>query len=230
MESSLHRQLKNLYAPSDDAAEVSVDGYRIDAVVDDVYVEIQQSSLAAIRGKIKKLIRKNEVLVVKPLASRKYLLRRDQENGPVVRSRYSPTRKTFADFFLDFVHFVEIFPHPNLKIEILLTEQEEERLTVKPRRRRQKDYKVIDKRLRSIEDRMMLATAEDLSRFLPAELPTEFTTAHIAREKEIPRWLAQKMAYCLRVAGAIELAGKEGKSNLFRLVDAEPGKTRRRAA
>ena len=43
METSLHRQLKAVYAPAA-AREVRVDGYRIDAVVDGELIEIQGSA------------------------------------------------------------------------------------------------------------------------------------------------------------------------------------------
>jgi len=49
------------------------------------------------------------------------------------------------------------------------------------------------------------------------ELPAAFTTADIARLASIPRWLAQKMAYCLREGKMIELIGKRGRANLYRV-------------
>jgi hypothetical protein len=53
---------------------------------------------------------------------------------------------------------------------------------------------------------------------LPDDLDQQFTTADIARLSEIPRWLAQKMAYCLRQTGAITIAGKRGNAVLYTLV------------
>jgi hypothetical protein len=49
MESTLHRELKLVYGGTHDDVEVCVDGYRIDAVVDGTLVEIQRSSLGALR-------------------------------------------------------------------------------------------------------------------------------------------------------------------------------------
>ena len=53
MESSLHRQLKELYAPSPEHREVVWDRWRIDAVRDNELIEIQHGSLSAIRDKIR---------------------------------------------------------------------------------------------------------------------------------------------------------------------------------
>ncbi len=50
---------------------------------------------------------------------------------------------------------------------------------------------------------------------LPENLPEQFTTADMARAAEIPRWLAQKMAYCLRRMEAITLSGKRRNALLY---------------
>ena len=44
----------------------------------------------------------------------------------------------------------------------------------------------------------------------------DFSTEDIARLAGIPRWLARKMAYCLRKTGATTIAGKRGNSVLYR--------------
>ena len=49
----------------------------------------------------------------------------------------------------------------------------------------------------------------------PASLTEPFTTAELAEALGQPRWLAQKMAYCLRVVGEISEAGKQGKATRY---------------
>ena len=57
METSLHRQLKHHYAADSDSVEVTVDGYRIDAIdANGMLIEIQHSGLGSIRNKIKVLL------------------------------------------------------------------------------------------------------------------------------------------------------------------------------
>ena len=51
MESTLHQQLKRMYAKDESDREVSVDGFRIDAVSGGQLIEIQCASLSAIREK-----------------------------------------------------------------------------------------------------------------------------------------------------------------------------------
>jgi hypothetical protein len=215
METSLHRQLKTLYSSSTAEQEVTVDGYRIDAVRDGQLVEIQYGSLGAIREKIRDLLENHDVLVVKPLAARKYLVNKTKRGGRVKSARYSPTKQTFHNLFDDLVHFVNVFPHPRLTIEAILTEQEEHRVPAQKRRRRSKGYRVEDRKLTSLGKRLRLATLGDLLSMLSPQLPTPFTTADIAHTSEIPRWLAQKMAYCLRKTEAARTVGKRGNALLY---------------
>ncbi|NOX53089.1 MAG: hypothetical protein GXP27_01345 [Planctomycetes bacterium] len=224
METTLHRQLKQHYGGSGGLQEVTIDGYRIDAVQDGWLIEIQTGTLAGIRNKVRRLLDNYSVLVVKPLVVRKYLIRWNRPGGRVVSSRYSPSRGHLYDVFEDLVHMVEVFPHPNLALEIVLTEQEEHRV---PAPRRRKGYRVQDRLLREITDRVRLETAADLVALLPRPLcqlasQEPVTTLEIAREMAIPRWLAQKVGYCLRRTGAARVVGKKGNALLYRIELAGP--------
>src|SRR5262249_31800045 len=83
VETSLHRELKECYCDDDAGREVSVGGYRIDAIVDGALIEIQQASLAALRTKTRALLETHDVVVVKPLSALKTILRLKRRNGPV---------------------------------------------------------------------------------------------------------------------------------------------------
>ncbi len=224
METTLHRQLKELYSPAVGQQEVAVNGYRIDAIDGDKLIEIQYGSLGAIREKIRDLLNDHDVHVVKPLAGRKYLVNRKRRGGRVHSSRYSPRRESFLDVFDDFVYFVNVFPHPRLTVELLLTEQEEHRVPGKRRRRWQKRFAVEDRILRCVNQRFVLSTRNDLLRLLGVDFTAPMTTADIAKQCDIPRWLAQKAAYCLRKTGTADVVGKRGNALLYQV----PKKTRSR--
>lgn len=215
METSLHRQLKEIYGGTAQQIEIVLGDYRIDVVDGKRLIEIQFGSLGAIRKKIECLIKSHKVHVVKPLAARKYLVKHATKNGDIISQRFSPTRQSFFHMFDDLVHFVGPFPHKNLTLEVILTVEEEHRVVSKKRRRYGKDHRVYDHGLRSIEDRREFRTVADLVGMLPAELPAEFTTADLAEQASIPRWLSQKMAYCLRNTGGIEIVGKVGNALLY---------------
>ncbi len=221
METSLHRELKEFYCDDHARREVSVRGYRIDAVVEGTLVEIQQASLAALREKTRALLETHSVIVVKPLSALKTIVRLKRRNGPVASRRTSPRHETIHDIFQDLVHFIAVFPHPRLTLEVLLTEQEETRVPKRKRWFRSKDYTVADRRLVAVRSRHVFQTAADLAQLLPAGLDSQFTTADIARLAKIPRWLAQKMAYCLRRTGVITIAGKRRNAMLYALSPAD---------
>src|SRR5260370_41738669 len=94
MEPSLHRELKECYCDDAAAREVNVRGYRIDAVVDGMLIEIQQASLAALRQKTKVLLETHAVTIVKPLCCLKTIIRLKRKAGPIASTRNSPRHET----------------------------------------------------------------------------------------------------------------------------------------
>ena len=226
METSLHRQLKERYADERAQVEVPLKGYRIDAISGDELIEIQHGSLAAIRDKIRKLCRKHQVRVVKPIVARKHLVKLDRKNGEVASRRLSPKRGKQLDLFGELVYFTKTFPHKNLVLEFILVEVEEWRYPGHGRRRRRRnnDFQVEDQKLLDVVDSFELRTRADLLSYLPDDLPSPFHTGHLAEALEIDRWIAQRIAYCLRETGATRLVGKERNTLLYKV------KRRRRAA
>jgi len=136
METSLHRELKKLYAGHDARTEVALDKFRIDAIKGGVLIEIQHGSLAAIRDKVRRLLDTHAVLVVKPIVARKLLVKQASPAGRVLSRRLSPKRGKLLDIFEDLVYFTRVFPHPKLTLEIVLVEVEEWRYPGHGRRRR----------------------------------------------------------------------------------------------
>jgi hypothetical protein len=230
METSLHRQLKALYAGDSAATEVRMGPYRIDVVQGKLLVEIQHGSLRAIRDKVQALCKSHDVLVVKPIVARKTLVRLCAKGREVSR-RLSPKRGTLLDVFDELVYFTRAFPHPRLSLELRLVEIEELRKPGHGRRRRwrRKDHVVIDQQLLSVGEPYRLNTTADLVSLLPGTLPATFHTGDLAKQIDQPRWIAQRIAYCLREMGATESVGKQGNSLLYRTSGIQ-SKRRKRAA
>jgi hypothetical protein len=217
METSLHRDLKALYAGGDARVEVVLGGYRIDAVAGDQLVEIQHGSLAAIRDKVRRLLERHRVLVVKPIVARKVLVKRSDKGGRVTGRRMSPKRGRILDLFDELVYFTRVFPHERLALEVPLVEIEEWRYPGHGRRRRWRagDHEVEDRKLVSVDRVYRLRTASDVGRLIDCPLPRPFHTGHLARALSVERWFAQRIAYCLRSIGAIEEVGKTGNTRLY---------------
>jgi len=229
METSLHRELKRIYAGPEALTEVVLDKYRIDAVSAGTLIEIQHGSLAAIRDKIRRLLEKHPVLVVKPIVARKLLVKQQAAGGEVRSQRQSPKRGKLLDIFEELVYFTRVFPHPRLELEVVLVEIEELRYPGHGRRRRWRasDHVVADQRLVSVGQRTRLVAARDLLSLVPGKLPKKFDTADLAERAGVARHVAQRIAYCLREMRAIEPIGKQGNAIVYRVV---PGSRRRPAA
>jgi hypothetical protein len=219
METSLHRQLKAHYAGVDGVQEVVCDGYRIDAVRGEELVEIQHGSLAAIRDKIRRLLRKHCVRVVKPIVATKLLVKLDAPGGAELSRRRSPKRGVLLDVFDELVYFTRVFPHERLTLEVVLVDVEERRYPGRGKRRRRRragsEFQIEDQLLVNIAASKTFATTDDLLRLLPRRLPAEFHTGHLAERLKASRWTAQRIAYCLREMKAVRVVGKQGNAILY---------------
>ena len=218
VETSLHRDLKNLYADQDAQFEVPLGRYRIDVVVGERLVEVQHGSLAAIRDKIRKLVQDHDVTVVKPIVARKKLVKLSKKGGRVKGRRLSPKRGQLLDLFDELVHFTRAFPHPRLTLDVPLVDIEELRYPGHGRRRRWRkdDFQIEDQRLLEVHETHTFRTANDLIRIVPDGLPDPFHTGHLAESLNVHRWIAQRVAYCFRNMGAVEQVGKDGNTLLYR--------------
>jgi hypothetical protein len=217
METTLHRQLKALYAGPHGSMEQTVEGYRIDAVRDDLLVEIQHGGLSAIRRKTARLLESHAVLVVKPLIARKEIVRLTKRGGKQLSRRQSPKQATLLDLFHELVHFTQVFPHPRLTLHVPLVEIEERRYPGHGHRRRwrKNDHVTEDQRLLAVVAVHQFRTAADLLALLPPELPHPFHSGHLAEALSIHRGVAQRITSCLRQTGAAELCGKTGNTLLY---------------
>lgn len=218
MESSLHKQLKELYADKGAEVEQKLGRYRIDVVCDDELIEIQHGSLAAIRDKVADLTTKHRVLVVKPLIICKRLVKLKSQGGRIVERRLSPKRGSILDLFDELVYFTSVFPHPNLTLEVPLVDIEEWRYPGHGRRRyrRQNDHVVDDQKLTKLHEIRRFQTRRDLLSLIPSNLPDPFHTGHLAEAMNVSRSKAQQIAYCLRKTAALDDCGKQVNARLYR--------------
>jgi hypothetical protein len=219
METSLHRALKRLYGDQDVQFEVPLGAHRIDVIADGRLVEIQLGSLAAIRDKVRTLLKDHCLVVVKPIIVRKTLIRRASKGGPVTHRRKSPKQGTILSLFDELIHFARVFPHPRLTLAVPLIDVEEWRYPGHGRRRRwrQDDYQVEDQHLTVVHETRRFRTAADLAGLIQCPLPAQFHTGHLAQSLRIPRRTAQRIAYCLRQTGAANAVGKQGNARLYQL-------------
>jgi len=210
-EKPLHASLKQWYARPGDRFEVPVDGFVIDIVRDDLLIEIQTRNFASINSKLCKLTRSYEVRLVYPVVLEKWIVR----SG--VR-RKSPKRGRLEDLFWELVSIPQLLSNPNFSLEVLMISEEELRRYDGKRKWRRRGWVVEGRRLVDVLDRRLFGASTDWLTFVPDGLQS-FTTKDLATIAATRRDLAQKMAYCLRHARMIELIGRQGRANLYRVAE-----------
>ena len=214
-EKPLHASLKQWYARPGDQFEVPVDGFVIDIVRDDLLIEIQTRNFSSIKSKLNKLALSHPVRLIYPIVQEKWIVRLPVNGGEVMR-RKSPKKGRVEDLFWELVSIPQLLSNSNFSLEVLMIREEEVRRYEKKRRWRRKGWLIEGRRLLKVVDQRLFVASTDWLRFLPQGLES-FTTSDLATGMNTRRDLAQKMAYCLREGRMIELIGKRGRANLYRV-------------
>jgi hypothetical protein len=217
-EKPLHASLKQWYACPGDRVEVPVQGFVIDLVRGDLLIEVQTRGFSSMKQKTTTLLEFGyRIRIVHPIPIVKWIVKVDAD-GTVLSRRRSPRRGKPTDIFAELVSFPEFLAHPLLEVDVLLT-VEEEYLSLAPGGSwRRKGWAVVERRLVEVVDTLLLKNPEDLTRLLPDGLPKTFTTADLAVKLGRPRRSAQQMAYCLRKAGVLHVAGRRGNNVEYQVV------------
>lgn len=229
-EKPLHASLKQWYARPGDQFEVPVDGFVIDIVRDDLLIEIQTRNFASLKSKLTKLTRSHRVRLVYPILQEKWIVRLATGDGTVAIRRKSPKRGRLEDLFWELVSIPQLLSHPNFSLEVLMIRAEEVRRYEGKRAWRRRGWVCEGRRLLEVVDQRLFGKGADWLGFLPDGLES-FTARDLATGMDTGTELAQKMAYCLREGRMIELIGRRGRANLYRLQPPKnrvSGKTSRR--
>jgi len=207
-EKPLHAALKQWYACGDDRLEASVDGFLVDIMRGDLLVEIQTRNFAALRRKLFELTLRHRVRLVYPIAREKWIVKVSQAAGERLSRRKSPKRGALEDVFEELVSFPGLVSNANFSLEVLIIREEEVRRHDANRAWRRKGWVTQERRLLDVVARRLFETPSDFDALVPSTLPEPFATSDLAGAIGKPRWLAQKMAYCLREMGALTPIGR----------------------
>jgi len=213
-EGSLHAALKARYAASiaDARVESAVDGFVVDVAGPNEVVEIQTGSFGSASRKLERLVGSHAVVLVYPIPIEKWLVRVDAD-GRVLGRRRSPKRGLPLDLFDELVHIPALAAHPDFRIEILLTREEEIRgpIAEGAKYRYPREWRRLDRRLLDVIETRRIDTPADLLCLLPCGLPEPFTTADIVVATGCSKRLAMRTVYCLERSGAISRLPRRGR-------------------
>ncbi len=223
-EKSLHAALKEWVAQPGDQFEVKVDNFIIDIVRADLLIEIQTRNFSAMKRKLSTLLDSHPIHLLHPIPREKWIVRQTVSGDPISR-RKSPKRGRVEDIFNELVYIPHLLPHPNLTLEVLLTQEEQILRNDGKGSWRRKRWSIYDHRLLDVVDRAIFKSMADFRDLLPSTLPQPFTNADLAGALSCPVRLAQKTTYTLRESGAIMLVGKRKRALLYEINPPELKKT-----
>ncbi|WP_420641176.1 hypothetical protein [Candidatus Leptofilum sp.] len=216
-EKSLHAGIKAWYGRATDQFEVKVDGFVIDIVRGEQLVEIQTRHFGAMKRKLARLLDNHPVLLLHPIAQEKWIVRETAVGQPISR-RKSPKKGQLLDIFSELMRIPHLLPHPNLVVGAVLTQQEEIWRDDGQGSWRRKGWSLHDHRLLDVMGMHTFATSTDLLTLLPPDLPQPFTNKQLAKLAKIRLNMAQRITYTLARCDVVEQVGKDGRSNLYRIL------------
>ena len=214
-ERSLHRALKERYAAAGGKTEQAIDGFVADVLIGERIVEVHTGSFSPLRRKLPRLLERFPVTLVYPIAMDRYIVRVPEDPRAPTTRRKSPKHDTVFMVFSALVGIPALLQHPNLTLDIVMTVEEVVRATVSHGRRWRRDWISVDRRLLDVAHTHTIGEMADLFALLDADLPEQFTTAHLATAMKSSRRLGQQAAFCLREAGVAEICGKQGNALVY---------------
>jgi hypothetical protein len=220
-EKPLHASLKQWYARPGDRFEVAVGGFVIDIARDDLLIEIQTGNFASIKAKLIKLVHRHRVRLIYPIVREKWIVRSATDHHGRVIRRKSPKRGRWEDLFREMVHIPQLLANRNFSLEALMIDEEQARRYEGKRQWRRGGWAIEARRLLEVVDQRLFQESADWRACLPTGLES-FTARDLARAIDTRGELAQKMAYCLRKGRVIELIGRCGRANLYRVLAPNP--------
>jgi len=216
-EGPLHQALKAHYSPADARQEVSVGSFVADVVhADERIFEIQTGGFGSLRRKLETVLEQHRVVLVHPIAQVRYIIKLTDDPDQEAKRRRSPKRGSVAAVVGELVSIPHLLDHPNFELEVALIEEEEIRRHQAGGSWRRRGWRTVQRRLSRVLETRRFTCARDLFGLLEQPIPDVFTTADLAASMGEPRWLAQKLAYCLREAGQVEICGKQGNALCYR--------------
>ena len=216
-EKPLHAALKAWYSEPDDQFEVRLGRFVIDIVRGEQLIEIQTRSFSSMKRKLHTLLKQgHSVHLVHPVASEKWILKRNTETNEEEKRRKSPKRGSVENVFVELVSFPTLLNEANFSLEVLLIQEEEVRHYVGNKAWRRRGWATEERRLLQVVAQHTFNTPADFLTLLPPTLPETFTTRDLAKATRKHLTIARRMAYCLREMGVIQTEGKQGRSILYK--------------
>ena len=218
-EKGVHNTLKHYYEPDTDCHEVAVGGYVADIVGENGIIEIQSASFGKLREKLRCFLAAARVTVVWPCVVNKRIIRVDTETGEIISERRSNVHRGEYDIFRELWSIREFLSDPRLTICIAQLEADEYRPAEQRRGRGRKGANNgIERYPTMLAGELILECAGDYLRFVPTNLPEQYTSKDFAKAAGVHIQIAQSALLVLNTIGVVERCGKQGNSYIYKNV------------
>ncbi len=215
-EKSMHRVIKSYLEQRQECHEIKVGRFHADIKNEAGIFEIQTRSLSPLKRKLEAFLPEYPVTVVIPLAEKKYVCWIDMQTGELTKRRLSPKKESFYTLARELFALQDHLAHPHFSILFLHLETEEFRFLNGWSKDKKRGSVRCDRVPLALLEEVRLSKPADYARFLPQNLPEQFTTKELGTLGKIPersRWYVVALFVKL---GLLEPCGKRGQSNLYR--------------
>ncbi|WP_304223868.1 hypothetical protein [Gracilinema caldarium] len=238
-ESTLHAQLKMMYAGPDGEQEVPVGTYFCDCKAPSgQLVEIQTGSFGPLKNKLRHIGQNHTVKIVHPIIRNRYI-ETYSADMTLIRKRRSPKKGSLWDLFKALMHGPELAIHKNITIELVALDILEKRIQDGKGSWRRQGISLSDKSLLHIHDTITLQYPDSYLAFIPFSIEERFTirdiynrfqdeqamnrkpidAAFCSPSRELQNYSSvQRAVYVLHRMGLIQRVGKKGAFYLYRRV------------
>ncbi|HPX47694.1 MAG TPA: hypothetical protein PK408_05770 [Treponemataceae bacterium] len=214
-ESLLHEELKEYYCAESGRTEVPVEGSICDIVLQDrSIVEIQTQNISALSSKLDKLLVHHRVRLVYPVPVNLYIETYNADRTLKSR-RKSPKHGTVYQIFPELTKVWHHLENENLTITLVYSDILQVRIADGTGSWRRKGIRLDDRKLIRIHGEQNLCGSNDYLKLLPDSLPEIFTTADLKQLGVGSH--AGYMAWVLNKCELVELVGKKGRFNAYRI-------------
>jgi hypothetical protein len=140
----------------------------------------------------------------------------------VLYRRRSPKRGTLLSLLDELVGVAGLLAHPRFEVEVLFTREEEVRRKDGSGSWRRKGVARVDRFVLEVLERRLFRCPADYARLLPESCLPRFDHRELAAAMGTPLGQAHRLSYCLRAAGVLRVAGRDGRRFLLERTEVAP--------
>ena len=214
-EKTLHAVLKDYFEPNSEYQEVKIDGYFADIAREGEIFEIQSRDLYRLAPKISTFIVENYVTVVYPVSLTKKIFWLDPDTGECLSERKSSKKGKEIDILPEIYGLREFLLHDRFRVCLLLMDVNEYRIPDGQGKDKKKRATKLDRYPTALIDEIYLKNVEDYRRFLPDNLPSEFSSSDFRIAAKCDLFTAQRSLNILSKIGLIRTVGKKGRYKTY---------------